>query len=60
MKCDLASLASVKTFSEEFKTKYSSLDILVNNAGVMAVPFSLSEDGIESQFAINHLGMSSL
>lgn len=30
-----------------------------NNAGVMATPFSLSQDGIELQFATNHVGMSS-
>lgn len=27
-----------------------------NNAGVMFCPFQLSEDGIEMQFATNHLG----
>ncbi|VAH96263.1 unnamed protein product [Triticum turgidum subsp. durum] len=27
-----------------------------NNAGVMATPFSLSKDGIEMQFATNHVG----
>ena len=30
--------------------------ILLNNAGVMANPFSLTVDGLESQFATNHLG----
>lgn len=29
-----------------------------NNAGVMFCPYQLSEDGIEMQFATNHLGMS--
>jgi hypothetical protein len=27
-----------------------------NNAGIMACPYQLSEDGIELQFATNHLG----
>lgn len=27
-----------------------------NNAGVMFCPFQLTEDGIESQFATNHIG----
>ena len=31
-----------------------------NNAGVMATPFTLSKDGIELQFAINHIGMANL
>ncbi|KAK7378561.1 hypothetical protein VNO80_04005 [Phaseolus coccineus] len=30
--------------------------IAQNNAGVMFCPFKLSEDGIEMQFATNHLG----
>jgi hypothetical protein len=27
-----------------------------NNAGVMAIPFALSKDGIEMQFATNYVG----
>ena len=27
-----------------------------NNAGVMYCPFALSQDGIEMQFATNHVG----
>jgi hypothetical protein len=27
----------------------------LNNAGVMTCPYALSEDGIESQFATNHV-----
>lgn len=33
-----------------------TIDVLVNNAGIMAVEYQLSEDGVESQFATNHLG----
>jgi NAD(P)-dependent dehydrogenase (short-subunit alcohol dehydrogenase family) len=33
-----------------------AIDVLVNNAGIMAGPFKLSTDGIERQFATNHLG----
>lgn len=56
MSIDLASLASVRRFVEEWKERGLSLDILVNNAGVMALPFGLTEDGYERQFATNHLG----
>jgi NAD(P)-dependent dehydrogenase (short-subunit alcohol dehydrogenase family) len=56
MKLDLASLASIKSFVTQFKTKYHSLDVLLNNAGIMTVPYGLTEDGFELQNGINHLG----
>jgi NAD(P)-dependent dehydrogenase (short-subunit alcohol dehydrogenase family) len=31
------------------------IDRLVNNAAIMVAPYSLMEDGVESQFATNHL-----
>jgi NAD(P)-dependent dehydrogenase (short-subunit alcohol dehydrogenase family) len=56
MQLDLASLASVHRFAEEFKAKYDRLDVLVNNAGIMWVPYGLTEDGFEQHFGTNHLG----
>ncbi|XP_068640840.1 short-chain dehydrogenase TIC 32, chloroplastic-like [Aristolochia californica] len=56
MELDLSSLASVKIFASKFKSKDLPLNILINNAGVMGNPFTLSQDGIELQFATNHLG----
>ena len=56
MMLDLASLASVEQFVSGFTERYCRLDVLVNNAGIMAVPYSLSQDGFESQMGINHLG----
>lgn len=53
---DLASMESVKMFTEEFKKKNERLDILVNNAGVMATPYRKTHEGFEYQFGINHLG----
>ncbi|KAI7859437.1 hypothetical protein BDC45DRAFT_475254 [Circinella umbellata] len=55
IKLDLLSLKSVKQFAEEFKSKYDKLHILLNNAGVMMCPYGLSEDGLETQFATNHV-----
>ncbi|XP_036422408.1 retinol-DH_like_SDR_c domain-containing protein isoform X2 [Colossoma macropomum] len=53
---DLASLFSVRQFVHEYIATEDRLDILINNAGVMMCPHSLTEDGYETQFAVNHLG----
>lgn len=55
MEMDLASLKSVESFVHTFQQSNQPLNILINNAGIMACPFSLSEDGIELQFATNHV-----
>lgn len=31
------------------------IDVLINNAGIMAAPYTLTEDNIESHFQVNHL-----
>ncbi|MHA1122998.1 MAG: SDR family oxidoreductase [Candidatus Heimdallarchaeota archaeon] len=56
MICDFASQKSIRDFAKKFKEKYKRLDILVNNHGTMPSKKILTEDGIESAFAINHLG----
>lgn len=52
---DLASLAGVRTFAEKVIAG-GGIDILIANAGVMALPRSVTEDGFETQFGVNHLG----
>ncbi|ANM31737.1 hypothetical protein ABI59_22535 [Acidobacteria bacterium Mor1] len=57
MELDLASLASVRAFSEAFKKRFRRLDLLINNAGVMMPPQrEVTADGFELQFGTNHLG----
>jgi NAD(P)-dependent dehydrogenase (short-subunit alcohol dehydrogenase family) len=53
---NLASLSSVRAAAGHILSAWSRLDLLINNAGVMAIPFELSEDGVELTFATNHLG----
>ncbi len=54
--CDLASLASIRSFAEGVAADVDAVDVLCNNAGVMAIPRSETEDGFETQFGVNHLG----
>jgi len=56
MTLDLGSLKSVRSFAAAYKKRHATLDLLINNAGIMMPPFSLSEDGFESQLAANYLG----
>ncbi|KAK8470321.1 hypothetical protein PHAVU_004G112501 [Phaseolus vulgaris] len=56
MKLDLSSMVSVQNFATEFNSTRLPLNILINNAGICAVPFMLSTDNVELQFAINYLG----
>ncbi|GGS18624.1 MULTISPECIES: oxidoreductase [Actinokineospora] len=48
---DLADLDSVR----EFSAGVDRVDVLINNAGVMWTPRTLSAQGYELQFAVNHL-----
>ena len=52
---DFASFESVKKLALEFLSKYNKLDVLINNAGTFFSELQYSKDGIEMQFAVNHL-----
>lgn len=53
---DTGNLKSVRQFVKSVQQKYSKINYLINNAGIMAAPYHLTEDGFESQFAVNYLG----
>lgn len=55
MQLDLSSLASVDAFAADFMKREKQIDYLALNAGVMAPPFGMTEDGLETQFGVNHL-----
>lgn len=53
--CDLESMASIGDFAAAFLKQYDRLDVLINNAGIWDTKRSVSRDGIERVFAVNHL-----
>ena len=56
MLCDFGSLAQIRKFAADFRAKYDRLDVLVNNAGLVTQKRTVTEDGFETTFAVNHLG----
>ena len=53
--CDLASQRQVRDLAATVVERYDRLDVLVNNAGVILNQRTLTEDGVETTFAVNHL-----
>lgn len=53
---DLASLQSVRAAGSSLLADGRRFDAIIANAGVMAAPFGLTADGLETQLATNHLG----
>jgi NAD(P)-dependent dehydrogenase (short-subunit alcohol dehydrogenase family) len=52
---DLTSQASVRALASEALERYPRIDVLVNNAGAMFTTRTLTVDGIERTWALNHL-----
>jgi NAD(P)-dependent dehydrogenase (short-subunit alcohol dehydrogenase family) len=55
LKCDLASLESVRTCASEFKDRFGTLNVLINNAATMITRPAVSTDGFELTMAVNYL-----
>ena len=53
---DLSDLRSVRDAAEDLGRRFARLDLLINNAGVAWPPLSLTAEGLELQFAVNHIG----
>lgn len=54
---DLSSLSSVRQAASKIASSTPHIDVLINNAGIMGIPqYAKSVDGIEMQFASNHIG----
>lgn len=53
---DLSVMSEVRRVASEFKARHSRLDVLINNAGATFSSRSVTSDGFEMTFALNHLG----
>ncbi|KAF9148837.1 hypothetical protein BG015_009414 [Linnemannia schmuckeri] len=56
LELDLNDMTKSSQAAQDFLKKGLPLHILINNSGIMNCPFALSADGIETQFAVNHMG----
>ncbi|MGE0625951.1 MAG: SDR family oxidoreductase [Pseudomonadales bacterium] len=56
VRCDLASVSSVRACANEVRDRWRKLHVLINNAGTMTTRFQTSPDGLELTFAANYLG----
>jgi len=52
---DLASLSEIRRLAAEVPEQSSRLDVLINNAGLVRDRRSVTVDGFEMTFAVNHL-----
>jgi retinol dehydrogenase 12 len=52
---DLSSQVSIRQAAGYIRGRYSSLHVLINNAGVIPPRREVTVDGLEMQFAVNHL-----
>ncbi|KAJ6453378.1 NAD-P-binding protein [Mycena sanguinolenta] len=53
---DLSSQKAVRHAAEEVLSYPGPIDVVITNAGVMGTPYTKTVDGLELQFASNHIG----
>lgn len=54
---DLSLMRDVRKVAQQFLAKHDTLHLLVNNAGVINVNREVTSEGLEVQFATNHLAV---
>jgi NAD(P)-dependent dehydrogenase (short-subunit alcohol dehydrogenase family) len=52
---DLSSQAEIRRAASEIQSRFSRLHVLINNAGIIPRRREATADGLEMQFAVNHL-----
>ena len=55
LECDLSRMSQVRRLAETVSRRHGRLDVLLNNAAVAMFSRELTEDGLETSFAVNHL-----
>lgn len=55
IRLDLSTLKSVQQFCDDLKSQISHINFLILNAGVFALPYTTTQDGLETTFQISHL-----
>ncbi len=53
---DLTDAESIRRFSAGVIERFGKVDVLINNAGILAPPRTTDDQGIDRQWATNHLG----
>ena len=56
LRLDLSNLGQVAEAATEAKERYGQIHIVVNNAGLIVRSRSVTADGFETTFGVNHLG----
>lgn len=56
IQADLSDQQGIRTAANEIKCKWNKIDVLINNAAITTSKYGLTKDGIETQWAVNHLG----
>ena len=52
---DLSLMSSVRTLSKTLLERYPQIHVLINNAGLHSTTRSITQEGFETTFAVNHL-----
>ncbi len=55
MLADLSLMSEVRSLADEFKQNHEKLHVLINNAALWPTKRIMTSEGLETQFAINHL-----
>ena len=55
LECNLSSFDSIYKAAQSYRQSYGELHLLINNAGIWNTEFEETANGIESNFAVNHL-----